>query len=222
MAEEVMDKPAENFNAMRNEMDHTRSSLACKLEALEDKVRSTVESTRHTVEDTVQAAKDSVNDTIATVKRTFDLKYQVVQRPWLMIGCAAFVGAVVAHITGPKKPRYGNGSSDSYRDEGYRHRPVSEFAGGSEQWRSSSSSSESSAAKPSWKSRMFGQFEDEICKLQSIAVGAGLGVIRDWVSKTMPSLSTHLERVFDSATSKLGGERIDGPVLRSGDETETT
>jgi ElaB/YqjD/DUF883 family membrane-anchored ribosome-binding protein len=214
MAEEVMDK-SNDVDALRNQMDHTRSSLACKLEALEEKVRSTVESTKSTVEDTVKAAKDSVQETIQTVKRTFDLKYQVAQHPWAMMGCAIFTGAVVAHLTAPRSPRrekhHGNGGGD----EGYRHRQAGEFSEPVQQWRSA-------AQRPSIKSRILGQFEDEVCKLQSIAVGAGIGALRDWVNKSLPSLAPHLSQVFDSATQKLGGERIEGPVLRSSDDTETT
>jgi hypothetical protein len=32
----------------------------------------------------------------------------------------------------------------------------------------------------------------------------------------MPSLASRLEEVIDSATSKIGGEPIPGPVLRRG------
>jgi len=219
MAEEVAEKSNDEIDEIRTQMDCTRSSLADKLEALEDKVRSTVESTKHTVEDTVQAAKDSVQETIQTVKQTFDIKYQVTQHPWCAMGCAIFTGAIMAHATAPRSPRRekrsnGNGGFE----ESYRHRPSGEFSEG-QQWKSASAAA---ASQPSIKSRILGQFEDEVCKLQSIAIGAGLGMVRDWVTKTMPSIAPHLKPVFDSATSKLGGETIEGPVLRGRDDGEST
>ena len=72
----------QDMDEMRQEIDCTRSAMADKLEALEDRVMGTVQSAQETVEDSIQMAKD----TVATVKRNFDIKYQVEQHPWTMVG----------------------------------------------------------------------------------------------------------------------------------------
>jgi hypothetical protein len=54
----------------RQDIAHTRAAIAEKLTILEARVQATVE----------------------TVKHTFDLRYQVKQRPWLMVGAALLVG----------------------------------------------------------------------------------------------------------------------------------
>lgn len=215
MAEEV----TEEFDTIRAQMDNTRVSLASKLEALEERVKGTVESTKHSVEDTVNAAKQTVNETIQSVKQTFDLKYQVRRHPWSLIGCALFTGAIVAHLTTPKDK--GKGRRDNGWDrteDSYRQRYSGEFSevGNAMQ-------AEAKAKKPTALSRLMDQFHDELSKLQGVAIGAGLGMFRDWAKKAMPpSLASHIEQVIDSTTQKLGGERIDGPVFsRSQDRAES-
>ena len=58
---------------MRHDIDNTRSAMADKLEALEDRMIGAAESAQETVENSIQGAKDAV----ASVKRTFDIKHQI-------------------------------------------------------------------------------------------------------------------------------------------------
>src|SRR5271165_3407875 len=87
---------------MREEIDCTRSDMADKLEALEDRVRGTVQSAQETVEDSIQTAKD----TVATVKRNFDIKYQVEQHPWAMVGGCFVVGLALGGLFLGARRRY--------------------------------------------------------------------------------------------------------------------
>src|SRR4029077_13252856 len=84
----------QDTDEMRQEIDCTRSAMADKLEALEDRVMGTVQSAQETVQDSIQMAKD----TVATVKRSFDVKYQVEQHPWAMVGGCFFVGLALGGL----------------------------------------------------------------------------------------------------------------------------
>ncbi len=63
----------------------------------------TVQSAQETVEDSIQMAKD----TVATVKRNFDIKYQVEQHPWAMVGGCFVAGLALGGLfpTGRRRSR---------------------------------------------------------------------------------------------------------------------
>src|SRR5271170_3777083 len=82
------DLAQQDTDEMRQDIDITRAAMADKLEALEDRVMGTVQSAQETVQDSLQMAKD----TVATVKRNFDIKYQVEQHPWTMVGGCFLAG----------------------------------------------------------------------------------------------------------------------------------
>ena len=67
----------------RQDIAETRSAITEKLEILEDRVQETVE----------------------TVKHTFDLHYQVKQRPWLMFGGSLLVGYTLGRRGGVSSTR---------------------------------------------------------------------------------------------------------------------
>lgn len=88
------DLAEQETDEMRQEIDCTRSAMADKLEALEDQVMGTVQSAQETVEGSIQMAKD----TVATVKRNFDIKYQVEQHPWIMVGGCFIAGLALGGL----------------------------------------------------------------------------------------------------------------------------
>ena len=88
------DLAEQDTDDMRQEIDCTRSAMADKLEALENRVMGTVHSAQETVVDSIQMAKD----TVATVKRTFDIKHHVEQHPWLMVGGCALAGLALGSL----------------------------------------------------------------------------------------------------------------------------
>jgi ElaB/YqjD/DUF883 family membrane-anchored ribosome-binding protein len=87
----VQDLPAQDSSDLRKEIDSTRSAMADKLEALEDRMIDTVQSAQATVENSIQSAKD----TVASIKETFDIPHQVEQRPWTMVGGCFLAGLAV-------------------------------------------------------------------------------------------------------------------------------
>ena len=68
---------------IREQMQETRTGLAEKLEALEERVMGvatavseTVENVKEGVEGTVESVKETVSETVETVKDTFNLRKQ--------------------------------------------------------------------------------------------------------------------------------------------------
>jgi ElaB/YqjD/DUF883 family membrane-anchored ribosome-binding protein len=101
---------------IQEQMRLTRASLAEKLERLEDRVIGAVDETttavsqtvqtvshtveetvagaRHTVQTTVEAARETMHETVDALKSAFDVRHQVEEHPWLMLGTSAAGGGV--------------------------------------------------------------------------------------------------------------------------------
>jgi len=213
MAEETNDlqsliKPPQP-EEIRAEMADTRSALTEKLVALEDRVKSTVESAQFTVEQTVETVKESVHDTVRSVKRTFDVSYQVDQHPWAMVGASVAAGFMLGKALTEKPPvviasnGIGNGHPNS----------LSAMTGSAP--RREHSVVRHSAKRSSAKKGFLGQFHEEIGMLEKAAIGTMMGLARDWLKQAIPPLAPHLEKVMDSATTKMGGEPV-GATAGSG------
>jgi ElaB/YqjD/DUF883 family membrane-anchored ribosome-binding protein len=208
---------------IKHQMLETRASLAEKLETLEQQVvgtvqnatcavTDTVDSVKEAVQSTVQMAKTSVQDTVEAVKDTFDISRQVRQHPWLMMGGSVILG----YAGGCLLNRAERGSSGETTYTSYRSPSRAERDGGPkgrvEEARSARAAS--APASDQLLSNLGQKFETEIHKLKGLAVGTMLGVVRDMIAGSAPpQISSELADIIDSATVKLGGRPIQGPVL---------
>ena len=61
------------------------------------KGRQDIADTRSAITDKLVVLEDRVQETVDGVKHTFDLHYQVKQRPWLMFGGSVLVGCALGH-----------------------------------------------------------------------------------------------------------------------------
>ena len=75
------------FNKNLEQREQTRAALAEKLELLQNRL------------------EDSVEQVKTAVRRTTDVKYQVSQRPWVMMGLSVFAGRIVGGLLGGGKKR---------------------------------------------------------------------------------------------------------------------
>jgi len=180
---------------IREQMAETRAALTDKLESLQERVEGTVEAAQETVQDTLQA-----------VKRTFDLKYQVNQRPWTMVGVSVLAGytlGCLGRVYGGRRagaPVPINGTLADGRSSTFTAHEVLPVRAPDPQL-------------PVEKRSVLSQFDEELGKLKSVAIGAAMGLVRDWMKEAAPTVSHQLDEVMDSATRKLGGEPIAGPLL---------
>jgi len=221
-------------------MEETRAALSDKLETLEQRVVDTVSGTTAAVSETVENVKEAVQDTVGTVKETFhetvgtvketfqegvasvrnafDLSRQMESHPWLFLagsvavgycaGClleeslesAASNGLIGSHSTG-RAEAFSTGTSweEERLGEDARERPRTAHR----------------QDKSGFVDTLASQFAPEISKVKSLAIGAGLGLVRDLLtqSEVVPgSLRPRIRELIDSATTKLGGETVQGPL----------
>lgn len=107
-------------DVIRQNIEETRSSLAQKIETLEQEVigtvkgataavaetvesvketvASTVENVKDQVESTVETMKGTVTDTVESVKETFDVRTQVCRHPWGMVGGSFAAGLLTGYL----------------------------------------------------------------------------------------------------------------------------
>ena len=82
----------DELEVIRERMEETRSSLADKVDALENTIMGTVESATHSVAETVETVKEKVEGTVETVKEAFNLRRHIERHPWLAMGVSVATG----------------------------------------------------------------------------------------------------------------------------------
>jgi hypothetical protein len=206
---------------IRQQMEETRSKLADKLEALENQVSDTVQSTTAAVTETVEAVKDTVEsvsatvqETVETVGQTFDLWGQTDRHPWVVFGGSVALGYLAAQLfdraSANGKEKHGPSpswdalakSAQHPREEAPRQSPEPSVP-------PADRSESSENGKKSW-------FWDEMNRVKKLAVGSLMGVVRDLAATGLPGpLGQRVAEEVDHLTPSLGGETIRGPVLPS-------
>lgn len=98
MSEELAQPSAEKpeSQALRQQLEQTRSEIAAKLESLQKRMSKSVDTTRASVEETMRFVKQIGQDAARSIKNTFDLKRQAARHPWSLLGIATCAGAMLA------------------------------------------------------------------------------------------------------------------------------
>jgi ElaB/YqjD/DUF883 family membrane-anchored ribosome-binding protein len=177
-------EPEQDSAEMRKEIDCTRSAMAAKLEALENKVLGTVESAQETVEISIQSAKD----TLASVKRTFNLKLQVEQRPWTMVGGCLLAGlALGTLISTRRRPSFRNQYGPAENGYVAAAAPVPLLQ-----------------VEPN-RPGVLDPFQKEIDKVKGMAIGLVMGLVRDSIKDSVPQMASQIDELMNGITTKIGG-----------------
>jgi ElaB/YqjD/DUF883 family membrane-anchored ribosome-binding protein len=205
----------------REQMDQTRASLSEKIESLEQQVVDTVHDATHAVSQTVADVKDAVHKTVESVKDNFDLRVQVEREPWAMVGGSLAVGFLGGYLlfrhgtdlaaANPSSPAPAGRPMIAELPNG--HAKAARLEDGA-----SAKPDTNGVAKTCSANGVDHQFEKEIGNLKRLAIGTLLSLVRDLVTKSAPkTLEAGLTNVMDGITVQLGGDPIQGPVLRTGD-----
>lgn len=208
----------QNSGDMRQEIDSTRSAMADKLEALEDRVMDTVHSAQETVKESIQIAKETVGETVetvktsvresvATVKRTFDIKHQVEQHPWVMVGGCFCVGLALGGLfLGARRGSRQLSNRPAGNGTPLAGSPRSEQRGNDsfDNVAPPPQSQSMSANRPGF----FDQFHEEIDQVKGIAIGFVMGLTRDSIKDAVPQLASQIDDVMNSITTKLGSKPV--------------
>lgn len=200
-------------------------------------VSETVGSVNSAVQGTVENVKNTMSDTVQSIKDSFDLTEQVRRHPWSTLAGAVVVGFVASRLIHVDERRSRDSSWD---DDGPHHAGWTEYnpAAWSAQREaqragydtaSSARNTESGStanrfanataaadAQPSWMDQLRHTFKGELEKVQGLAIGASLALIRDFVSQSAPPpLKNHITEILNDVTAKLGGKTISEPFLSS-------
>jgi ElaB/YqjD/DUF883 family membrane-anchored ribosome-binding protein len=223
----------ESGEMIKQQMQDTRSSLADKLETLEQQVVDTVQTATNAVSETMESVKDVVHDTVesvqntvTTVKDSFDISAHVDRHPWAMLAGSVALGYLGGYLL-PRSARApaNNRLPDRSATERNGHhesfeKPAGEPVGNYQTRENNHRSAEKPAAEPALEPSRFSEvvamFGPEIGKLKGLAIGTLVGLVRDVVAQAVPAqLGAQLVDVLNSVTTKIGGEVIRGPEARS-------
>ena len=261
MEQRTSSQEPHNIEEAREAATGARAAMTEKLEVLEDRMRETLESTRSAVEDIVENVKGTVDDTVGTVKetvdqarstvdslvenvkdtmtsatatvqRSFDVQYQMEQRPWLMLGGAVLAGYVIGTWTTQESARQSRYRSQGtyYNDDDNLYAAAMSSGATPEDIEEQSDDPESGHAYPSHMPKpaqryshggsqayeqhqpqesKLGQFHEEWNVLKSVALGTLMGAIQAMVRQEMPRLAPQIDNVINRVSAKLGTEPID-------------
>jgi hypothetical protein len=60
---------------------------------------------------------------------------------------------------------------------------------------------------------LLSRYEKEIGMVKELAIGYAAGVLRDMIKEALPGVKDTIQQVMDSATTKMGGKPVEGPVF---------
>jgi ElaB/YqjD/DUF883 family membrane-anchored ribosome-binding protein len=198
----------DELDRLRADIAGTRSALSNKLESVEqelrDNVRRTTDSvvdTLHTVKETFTGTIDEVRDrftgTVNTIKSELDVRQHVQAHPWIMVAGSAAAGFAAARLLPPAKRAVLEHSA------GER---ISEYSGS----RMSATNIRKEPRRPGILESVVERFEPELRRLQGLAIGSAMGIVRGFVRDTAPpSMAEELDNIIQSATEKMGGRPVD-------------
>lgn len=220
----------EDPEVIHRRMEQTRSSLAEKLEVLEQKVAGTVQQATNAVSETVHEAKEAVAETVETVKETvtstvetvretLDVRSHVRNHPWTAVGGSVAVGFLGGLLLGPDHPqhhRHGSAGPDEPARAEPEAEPERETA-----YARSGPSHQPARERPGWWDWLHSTFGAEIDKLKGLAIGTLAGVVRDLVGQAVPeNYKPMVTDMFNSVTTKLGGETIKDRIIPESESAE--
>jgi len=242
--DERADDLQQSIAETRHDIEETRASMTEKLELLEERVRDTLEETKtavgdivenvkgtvdetvgavketvdgakSTVEDIVENVKGTMDDTVTMVKQSFDLRYQVEQHPWLMLGGSVIAGSMLASFMdrgrdtrrSPYRTYDDPGQYVTDTTKGWKLYSVT----GKENGVASEEHSVSPAVpqQRSWTG-MLGQFQEEFDVVKGAITGAVIstvtGTLQEMIRQNIPSMASNFDKAMKRIANKWGVE----------------
>jgi len=197
------------LEVIRDEMEHTRASLADKLQALEGQVSKTVSGASETVGSAVEGVKDvveGVSETVESVTNTLNIPKHIENHPWAAIGIAVGVGFMAAQLFS----RSGNGNGHTHAeprpdaDHPRREEAGRELAG-KEQHEQEPAKQE--GFLESLLPDMQGVLGTATTGVSSLAVGSVMAIVREMVVHGLPDhWKNEMTELVDDITKQLGGK----------------
>jgi ElaB/YqjD/DUF883 family membrane-anchored ribosome-binding protein len=131
--------------------------------------------------------RSSVEETGDSLKRTVDLRYQVEEHPWAMVGAAVLFGYAVGSLSGSSEPE----PHTAVRAPERNTKDLN-----TAEWHQtiSGSNTSPSQASTSFLDEMKEQFSDELDLVKTVAISSAVAFLRDVIKDSLPGLAGELER----------------------------
>lgn len=160
---------------IRQDIDAIRDSMTDKMEQIESKIKGTVE------------------DTTSSIKRVVDVRYQVGERPWAAFGLSVLAGYALGSLGGSSEP---SRPLPPQHGQTFRYYPAEPREQPNEaDRRAQYAANARSPEQPGLFDQLTEQFSDEISMLKTAAVTTLMGVLRDTIQQSMPSLHREYSRL---------------------------
>jgi len=231
----------QEVEVIQQQMRATRQALSEKLQTLEDHVIGTVKdaattvgntidtatasvqeivtNARETVHETVTAVNKTIHEAAAAVGRVLDVKGQVQQRPWTMLGLSVAAGYVAGLLLrNSTRTTIAAALPQANGETAHKAQSFANHNGGPSPTESARRQMPGANAPPvqSFAGGLTDTLASEIAKLKGLGIGMAIGMVRDLAIRSSPeSIAGRITEVMDSITIKIGGEPVHGPVLHN-------
>jgi len=146
----------------------------------------------------------AAEDAVESVKEALDIRRQVAEHPWLMLGGAVAVGYAGGWLLDRAMPSASSASAAGAA--GLTSQPISysEVASGSV------ASAPQNGAR-GWLSEVETNLGPVVQRVKGLAIGTTLGLLGQMILPSVPeAFRGQLSEVVDQLTTSLGGEKIEG------------
>jgi ElaB/YqjD/DUF883 family membrane-anchored ribosome-binding protein len=222
------EKVAETVQNASSSMAEATATVVDTVNQATASVSETVENVNLAVQGTVHNVQNAVSNTVDSVKDTFDLPEQVRRHPWEMLAGAVVIGYASGCFFSRRSTTGQNRSVERWEqpwpvDYGRPERGPTSLVPTPNRVEVDSASPKAIESRPEKTHLLSDMFGGELQKLQGLAIGVTLGLVRDLIAESAPaSFRPQIEEVIDGFTEKLGGEHIRGPVLQPRETSSTT
>jgi ElaB/YqjD/DUF883 family membrane-anchored ribosome-binding protein len=186
-------------DVIRQQIEETRSHLTEKLETLEAEVKGTVQSAKETVEETISSVKETMTNAKEAVKRTFDVRYQVDQHPWAMLGLSAISGLALGVLVGGRlttSRRVARRMSEASVEPPMRHAESAPA-------RAWSRLTQREPGQPGFLDKLADHLGDEVDKAKDLAIQTAVRVVDNVVRQSIPALGAVVEDMLGRAATNF-------------------
>lgn len=142
-----------------------------------DDIRNNIESTRASLDQKLGQLEHKA-------KETFDLKHQVQEHPFMMLGAAVLTGYVLGSLGGDSAPTYRSGLSSAYPNPNVSPDAQNHHSHGG-------------------GNGFMSQFDEEIGMLKTAAIATLGGMFRDIVKEVAPAIGQQMDKMKSSNGRQL-------------------
>ncbi|MBI2810834.1 MAG: hypothetical protein HYX67_08410 [Candidatus Melainabacteria bacterium] len=169
-------------------------------------------------EDIVENVKGTMDDTVTMVKQSFDIRHQVDQHPWFMLGASVVAGRILANFLHNGRESRGFSPYAPYPQNSRSVADVSKDAGLTAMYSVAGDEGVTNSSQPpvnpqpqqqqSW-GHTFGVLQEEFVDVMKGAVlSTVMGTAREMIRQNMPNIIAPFDKMVDKVSKKLGTESL--------------